>query len=65
MGYLNKMVMDSSKAGEKQVVFVVPSDKLPEDRNTWSYIGQRLKDDDEIDNYVVVSDGLKLIIDLG
>lgn len=63
MGYLNKLVMDETKKGNKQIVVIVPTDKLPDDRNVWGYIGGRLKDDDEVDNFVVVADGLKLIIE--
>lgn len=63
MGYLNKLVMDAVSKGEKRIEIMIPENKLP-DRNCWSYIGKRLKTDDEIDKYSVLKDGLKLVVNI-
>jgi hypothetical protein len=62
MGYLNKKVADKIAAGEKDIVLIIPEEKLPEDRETWKHIGEKLKADNEIDQYVIVDDGLRIKI---
>ena len=61
MGLLNKMVMDSEKKNGK-ITVTINKDRLPIEKECWKLIGKQLKDDDEIDRYIVEEDALKIII---
>ena len=62
IGELSNIVLLASTGIQKKIVAEVPADILPKDRNVWKYIGQQLKQDDEIDQFEVIPTGLKIII---
>lgn len=61
MGYLNKVIIDELSEGVKDVELIIPKRKLPE-KELWETIGKQLKKQDDISEFSVVSEGLKIIV---